>query len=124
MVMQTNIDTRSERLREALETALGVKARTFDAALRKAGRRLPKRVRQQGAVVARAQAIDGHPKLRRTIDLDAVTRAEAEVLAYLKTVDRADLRRGRLLGLAGVIVFNLLVIVALFVGWMVWSGHL
>ncbi len=124
MATQMDIDARAERLRAALETALGVKARSYGAALRKAGRRLPKPVRRQADVVARAHAIDGHPKLRRTIDMDAVARAEADLLAHLKTIDRADQRRGRLLGLAGVIVFNLLVVAALFVSWLVWSGYL
>ncbi|MCR8826187.1 hypothetical protein [Pseudosulfitobacter koreensis] len=124
MAMQIDIDTRAERLRAAFETALGIRARSFDAALRKAGRRLPKPVRRQAEVVQHARAIDGHPKLRRTIDPGAVAQAEADVLAHLKTIDLADQRRGRLLGLAGVIVFNLLVIAGLFVGWLVWSGHL
>jgi hypothetical protein len=124
MATQINIDARTQRLRDALEKALGVKARSFDAALRKAGRRLPKAVRRQAEVVARAQAIDGHPKLRHTIDTDAVVRAETEILAHLKTIDPADQRRGRRLGLAGVIVFNMLVVVTLFIVWLVWSGHL
>ncbi|WP_028958523.1 hypothetical protein [Sulfitobacter sp. 20_GPM-1509m] len=124
MTTHLTLDARTERLRDALDKALGVKGRTLAAALRKAGRRLPKQVRKQADVVLRAQAIDGHPKLRRTIDMAAVARAETDILAHLKTIDRADLRRGRLLGLAGVIVFNLIVVVALFVVWLVWSGHL
>ncbi|MBM1814081.1 hypothetical protein [Pseudosulfitobacter pseudonitzschiae] len=124
MTTQLTLDARTERLRDALDKALGVKGRTFSAALRKAGRRLPKHVRKQADVVVRAQAVDGHPKLRRTIDMAAVARAETDILAHLKTIDRADLRRGRLLGLAGVIVFNLIVVAALFVVWLVWSGHL
>ena len=124
MTTQLTLDARTERLRDALDKALGVKGRTLAAALRKAGRRLPKQVRKQADVVVRAQAIDGHPKLRRTIDMAAVARAETDILTHLKTIDRADLRRGRLLGLAGVIVFNLIVVVALFVAWLVWSGHL
>lgn len=124
MATQMTLDARTERLRDALDTALGVRARTFAAAVRKAGRRLPKQVRKQADVVVRAQAIDGHPKLRRTIDMAAVARAETDVLAHLKTIDRADVRRGKLLGVAGVIVFNLIVVVALFVVWLVWSGHL
>lgn len=85
---------------------------------------MPKPVRRQGDIVARAEAALGNPKLEPMIDTKAVRQARDAVSEHLDSIDVADLRRGRLLGLAGVIVFNLIVTSALFVLWLVWSGHL
>ncbi len=124
MMQGQDIDAVADRLRRCVTGALGVKARSLEAALRKAGRRLPARLHRQGAVILEAQALGGNPKLMRMVDTEAVARAEAEMLAHLKAIDRADVRRGKLLGLAGVIVFNLLIVVVAFLIWARATGHL
>ena len=53
-----------------------------------------------------------------------MARAKEDALAWLATIDRAEIRRGALLGLAGVIVLNLLLVVAAFIAWIVWAGYL
>lgn len=124
MARDGSIEARAERLRAALDAALGVRGKTLAAAKRKAGRRLPRRVRGHIEVVLAAQERAANPRLAVTLDHAALARAEEDALAWLATVDRADARRGAMLSLAGTIVFNLLLVAAAFIGWMVWAGKL
>jgi len=124
MARDGSIEARAERRRTAPHAALGVRAGTLAAAKRKAGRSLPRRVRGALEQVVEAQARTANPKLRATPDQAARARAEEDALVWLASIDRADARRGALLSLAGTIVFNLLIVVAAFIGWMVWAGKL
>ncbi|MEO0939127.1 MAG: hypothetical protein AAFY38_13325 [Pseudomonadota bacterium] len=122
MARDGSIEARAARLRAGIDAALGVRGKTLAAAQRKAGRRLPRRVRAQIGMIVDAQNRASNPKLAVTLDQAALARAEEDALAWLATVDRADARRGALLSLAGTIVFNLLLVAAAFIGWMVWAG--
>lgn len=124
MVRDGRISARTARVSGAIEAAFGVKAPTLQRAARKAGRRLPRRVRANVALLTEAEARAQNPRLAATLDHTALARAEEDTLAWLATIDRADARRGALLNLAGAIVFKLLVVGAGFVAWLVWSGHL
>ncbi|MEL7100347.1 MAG: hypothetical protein AAGM84_16100 [Pseudomonadota bacterium] len=124
MARDGSIEARSERLRKALDAALGVRAKTLAAARRKAGRRLPRRVRASLAQIIEAEARAANPKLQVTLDHTALDRAEEDALSWLASVDRADARRGAWLSLAGSIIFNLLIVTALFIGWMVWADKI
>mmetsp|Transcript_27070 Transcript_27070/g.49274 ORF Transcript_27070/g.49274 Transcript_27070/m.49274 type:complete len:125 (+) Transcript_27070:13-387(+) len=124
METQQNINDRAHRIMRGLDAAFGVKADTLAKALRKTGRRLPKRLRAEAALIVDAQALGGHPRLLRQLDGTVLDAAEAKVTAHLKTIDRADQRKGRMLSIAGVIAFNILVVAAGFVVWMVWADKL
>lgn len=124
MARDGSIEARAARVRRALDAAFGVRAGTLAQAARKAGRRLPRRVRADIALITAAEDRASNPRLAPTLDNTALSRAEEDALSWLASVDHADARRGALLGLAGTIVFNLLLVVAAFVGWMVWAGHL
>ena len=112
----------SIRIREALAERLGVKANDLETALRRAHAHLPRRIRAHGDQIVAAARIADHPKLRNRIDLQALARAEREILQHLEGIDPAERRKDFWLGLAGVIAFNILVIVGLFVVWLVFSG--
>lgn len=90
--------------------------------LRRAGRRLPARIRAQARIVAEAEALSAHPKLARRIDHDAVARAHIEVRDHLRGIDAGYLRRGALLGVLGSLAFNLLVFAALMLAVLRWRG--
>ncbi|WP_299694996.1 hypothetical protein [uncultured Tateyamaria sp.] len=117
------IAARAARLQEGLERAFGVRAKSLDTALRRTGRRLPRRLRAEARRVVDAQKFGGQPKLMRQVDAAALDRAEGRVLDYLGGIDRADRRKGRLLALAGVLAFNLLFVVTAFIVWMWWTGR-
>jgi hypothetical protein len=108
MIDAHDLASRDKALTRVFEAQLGVKSRTFAGALHRAGRRLPRRLRKQGAVILNAQHLAGNPKLAQQIDARDVDRAYAEITAHLEAIDVADLRRGRLLGLAGIIAANFL----------------
>lgn len=117
-----NIEARSIRIREALAERLGVKSNDLETALRRAQAHLPRRIRAHGDQIVAAAKIADHPKLRNRIDLRALARAEKEILQHLEGINPAERRKDFWLGLAGVIAFNILVIVGLFVVWLVLSG--
>ena len=123
MLDHKDISAKSLAIRQQLEAKLGVKSRDLSQALRRAGRRLPRRVRAQAAVLVEAEKRAGHPKLARQMDGGAVREAYAHVTAHLRAIDGADARKGRILGLAGVIAFNLLLIIVAFVIWLWWRGY-
>ncbi|WP_223422398.1 hypothetical protein [Tateyamaria pelophila] len=124
METQQTINARAERVERALNEAFGVKAKSLGKALRKTGRRLPKRLRSEAELIVAAQGLGGHPKLIKRVDGGALDAAEARVSAYLKTVDRAEARKTRLLSMAAAIAFNILLIAGGFVAWMVWTGRI
>jgi hypothetical protein len=123
METQQSVNARAGRVQRGLEAAFGVRAKTLALALRKTGRRLPRRLHTEARRIADAQGFGGHPKMMRRIDGRVLDSAEAKVLAYLKGIDRADRRKGVWLGIAGAIVFNLLLVAAGFVFWMWWTGR-
>lgn len=123
MLDPKDIAAKSLDLRQQLDAKLGVKGRDLPQALRRAGHRLPRRVRAKAAIFAAAEQRVGHPKLARQIDGPAVRAAFGEVSAHLRAIDAVDARRGRILGLAGVVAFNVLLILGAFVTWMWWRGY-
>ncbi|MBW4710648.1 hypothetical protein KX928_22900 [Roseobacter sp. YSTF-M11] len=112
-----DIDQKAQLLKDALHQHLGVKGRSLDHALRKAGRQLPRRIRTQARFFTRAQTVSGNIKLLRQFDAAQVDAAYAEIAAYLAAIDRSDARKGRLLSILAVVAFNLIVV---FTAWVVW----
>lgn len=124
METQDSINARATRLQSGLEGAFGVRARTLDKALRRTGRRLPRRLQQEARKIVKAQGVGGHPKLLRRVDSAELDRASERVLEFLDAIDRADARKGRLIALGAALAFNVLLVGGGFVAWMVWAGHL
>lgn len=121
-VLQDDISARSQELRDLLAARLSLKHGSLEERLRRAGRRLPARIRAQGQIVAEAEALSAHPKLARRIDASAVARAHAEVRDHLKAIDAAYLRRGAFLGVLGGLAFNALLFAALLLAFLRWQG--
>jgi hypothetical protein len=117
-----DIAARCDDLCRLMEDKLSLRRGPFEARLRRAGRRLPARIRAQGQIVAEAAAMAAHPRLARRIDHAAVHRAYIEIRGYLQRVDRADLRRGALLGILGGLAFNLLLFAVLAIVFLHWRG--
>lgn len=117
-----DISAKSQELCDLLAARLSLKHGSLEDRLRRAGRRLPARIRSQGQIVAEAEALATHPKLARRVDQAAVARAHAEVRAHLKGIDAAYLRRGALLGVLGGLAFNILLFTALTLVFLRWQG--
>ena len=124
METEATINERSKRVQSALDGAFGVRAKTLGKALRKTGRRMPKRLHAQAQLIVDAQSLGGNPKLMRRIDGAAIARAEEDVVGWLDTVDRADRRRGFWIWAGAMVGFCLLATVAAVVTWMWWTGRI
>ena len=118
------IHQRSARVQSALEGAFGVRAKTLAKALRKTGRRLPKRLRVEAGLIAQAEALGGNPKLLRQVDGVALARAEAAGVTWLDSVDRAEQRRGFWIWVGAMGGFNMIAVIAGVVTWMWWTDRI
>ena len=109
---------------QALLTAkFGVRQAPLSRMMAKVGRRLPRRLHRQAAVISEAQQQAGHPKLARQVDHVRVGQALDELMAHLKAIDLAERRKERLLNMAALIAFYILVTFAAFVTWLWWTGY-
>ena len=105
-----------------MQEKLGIGTGSLARTLRKAGRRLPKRVRVAGRDVVQGADMARHPKLARQVDVARVRKAAREVRLHLNTVDAADRRKGAILSLLSSIAFNLLAVAALWLAVARWQG--
>lgn len=118
------VENMAETLSLLLYDKLRVKGDGLQAKITRAGRLLPRRIRQKATLIAEAERFAGNPKLARMIDETALNRAYKEVETHLNSIDVADLRKGRLINFFGLLSFNLLVVGALLLGFLVWKGFL
>jgi len=102
---------------------MGVKSRSLQQALRRAGRRLPKRLRTQGALIVETGKLAQNPKLARQIDETGVNQAFQALTQHLEAVDLKEQRKVRIMGIAGIVSANLLIVTAGFVWWLWWRGY-
>ena len=123
METEASINKRAARVQSALDGAFGVRAKTLNAALRKTGRRMPKRLHAKAQKIVAAQAFGGQPKLLRQVDAKALRQAEEAVVTWLDTIDRADQRKGFWIGIGAMIGFNVLLAIGGVVVWMWWTGQ-
>ncbi|MFU8883274.1 MAG: hypothetical protein ACNA7Q_12980 [Rhodobacterales bacterium] len=121
---QDEILARSDALCALLAEKLSLKKGTLAQRMRRAGRRLPARIRDQAQIVAGAEAMSAHPKLALRIDHAEVDRAFQEVRNHLRMIDPGDRRRGALLGALGALAFNILLFVALLMAFLRWQNIL
>lgn len=93
-----------------LEERLRLKQGDLAHKLRRAGRRLPPRVRAAGEVLVRAEALLAVPKLAMQIDQAAVTRAHETCVKHLRGVNLGLARRNMWLDIAASVGFSLLAV--------------
>lgn len=123
MLDQKDVETKVRVIRREMQARMGVQGRDLAHAIQRAGRRLPKRVRQQGATLAQAAFFARNPKMARRLDAETVQQAYDQVLAHLQGIDPAEDRKDRILGIAETIAFNLLLVAAGFVVLLWWRGY-
>ncbi len=107
-----------------LRAKLGVRSKDLAKALAKARHRLPRRIYRQGMTLVKAQPLAVHPKLRQTLDMPALQAAATEVTTHLATIDVGERRKSWLLGMLGGLSFNLILMFALLIGFLIWRGIL
>jgi hypothetical protein len=118
------IQQMADRVASLLEERLNAGGGSFADKLRKAGRQLPRRVREAAEVLAQAGIAAQNPKLLRRIDEEKVAAAYDVCVRHLGGVNAGDRRRGRVLGVAASIAFSLLVVALLLLAVLRWRGFL
>ena len=102
-----------EDVREGFEEKLGLRARTLDRQIKKAGRLLPRAVRRDAVFLSQCLTVADNPKLSKMYDMNRATAAHETVMTYLDTIDPAEERRAKTLSVVTSIAFALLVTAAL-----------
>ncbi len=125
MLGDNEIQLRADEVCAELTKRLRLRsAPNLQRAVTRAGRRLPKRVRQQALALSDAALLASHPKLRHMVDARKVDRAENDVRMHLRKIDPKKAFVDNILGVLGSIAFNLLLIAAAFVVWMYVTGRI
>lgn len=122
MTDTADIDTQAETVRSLFEVHMGIRAKTLEGAVRRAGRQLPRGTRAKAQVLVEAQTLSENPKMARRLDSTQTSAAYRDLVAYLESLDLAEQRRTRALNLLAGIAFNLLIAGVLLLIWLRWQG--
>lgn len=116
------IQQMADRIAGLMEERLGVPGRGLAAKLQRQPRALPRAVRAEAQVLARAAEQAPNPKLLMQIDEDRVARAFDACLRHLQRIDRRARRWRLALGIASSIAFSLFVVGLLVFAVLLWRG--
>lgn len=122
MADTTEMDETARRLEELLDRGFGTGGQGLATALRRAGRRLPRRMRRAGQAVVQAETMARHPKLVSQIDRRRVAQEAARLRAYLEEVDPRARRVDMALTILRSLALNALLLAALFLALARWRG--
>lgn len=92
--------------------------------LRRRGGALPRRLRTQAAVLARADAIAAQPKVARQLDRASLSRHHQALTAHLQPLGELSRWQGRALGFAASVALGLLVLVSAVIWILLQRGYL
>lgn len=119
-----DLGARTDRLAQLLEQRLDIRGTGFETKLRRAGRLLPRHLRSDGAKLVEAMKLSEHPRLGRQVDPKRLEKAADAIEHYLLNLDAWDRRRGIAVSVSASVLMNLLIVVALVAGVLVWRGLL
>ncbi len=124
MTGHSDLDALEARLVAKLRSKLNIKSKSLQKGMRRAGRLLPKEAHRAAETISQAQSFQAHPKLSRRVDLQAVSGAEKAIEYHLNKIDAKERRKDAWLSFAGTQAVNLLGILALVLGLLIWRGLL
>lgn len=124
MIDRDDILAKDAHIRGLLNDKFGIETADLGRGFRKAGRRIPRHLQEKAEILVDAVAKAGHPKLIRMLDEKRITRAHDDLTRFLEKIDRKDQRKGAMLGMLGAMVFNLILVFAVFVVVLRWRGFL
>lgn len=117
------IQQMSDRVAQLLEERLGLGGRDLSAKLKRAGRMLPKKVRDSGKLLVQAAHKAQNPKLLGQIDMGEVTEAYDVCVKHLIAIDPVGRRRDLFAGMVGSVGFGVLVLLVALFGFLAWRGY-
>ncbi|EEE37459.1 hypothetical protein RKLH11_1295 [Rhodobacteraceae bacterium KLH11] len=122
MSQETDIQTRIAQTITLLRKKLGVRDKTLTASVRRAKRRLPRKIYKQAMVLANAEQMAVHPKLRLVLDTPRLEQASEDVQKHLNAINLADRRWGWFLSFLGSVALGVLALSAAVIAVLRWRG--
>lgn len=122
--MQNHLDIggKTQDLRDLFKKQFGIRSASFEKAVRRAGRDLPRNIRSSAAVLIEAERMAQHPKLARRIDSAGVEAAYRDIANHLESIDLSAQRSTRFLNMLAGMVAKVLLICGLVVLFIWWRG--
>lgn len=117
------IQQMADRVAQLLKERLGVGGKGLAAKMKRAGRLLPRKVRDAGKQLAVSAQKAQNPKLLGQIDMGEVTEAYDVCLKHLIAIDPVDRKRGYLAGMIGSVAFGVLVLMIAISLLLAWRGY-
>ena len=118
------IQQMADRVAQLLEERLGLGGRDLSAKLKRAGRSLPRKVRDSGMLLATSAEWARNPKLRGRIDMGEVSEAYDLCVRHLMAIDPARRRRDLFAGMIGSVGFGVLALLVILFAILAWRGDL
>ena len=117
-----DVGVKADELSALLQERLGFRARDLHHALRKAGRRVPRRLRVEGEYIALAQHMELTPKLAKQIDSARVAAGYRDLKRFVEEINPRDRVNDGLLSIIGPQALGLIVLFALSLVVLRWRG--
>ena len=117
------IQQMADRVAQLLEERLGLGGKWLAAKVKRAGRSLPRKVRDAGKVLAVSAQKAQNPKLLGQIDMGEVTEAYDVCLKHLIAIDPVDRKRDLFAGMVGSVGFGVLALVIAIAALLAWRGY-
>jgi len=117
-------ERKAEEIASLIGARLGIRGRSLEERVHRAGRLLPRRVRRDVQVLIEAEQAAGHPKLMKRIDPQTLDRAHRDCKRFLEKIDGSERMMRLTMGFVRTNAFNLLMVFALVVAVLVWRGYL
>ncbi|MFZ1471239.1 MAG: hypothetical protein WAT09_19995 [Paracoccaceae bacterium] len=112
----------ANRVSGLIEQRLGVRGRGLQEQIRKAGRRLPRRVRDAAVYLADAGLMAQNPKLLVRIDEGQVATAYDTCVKHLVRLNKGERRKGLILNAAASAAFAVLAVTVGVLVFVYWRG--
>ncbi|WP_342078542.1 hypothetical protein [Yoonia sp. SS1-5] len=111
--MSAQLPTYIAEVRGLMESKMWIKGCDLRHQVRKAGRRLPRKIRRDMRHLIDASRLDANPKLARMVNDDQIKKAHANVVAYLERLDPREAMWTRILNIAASVALALIVVFVL-----------
>lgn len=118
--LQADIET----LLRLIEKQFGFRAKDLRKAMRRIGRRLPKKAHRQAAVLIEASQKAQHPKLAVQLNSQVIEAAYRDLMLAVKTYDRAKIRKTAVLDQLTGLALNMFAVLVILCLILYWRGFL
>lgn len=114
---------KSNALADLMARQLRVRSGSLAGVAGRAGRKLPRKLRDAVQVIVAAEAQSEHPKFAHHVDEKRVLQAEKQIKQFLEKQDPAGERRAEFLDRLAAIVFILFSLVVALFFFLLWRGY-